>query len=202
MKPEILAAPAPFRRPAPQLAPGRGCRVSVAALLYQARGRVGMESAAAPRWNKLTVAGCFSVAVPGDAESEIIADGATLSITLPTAPRTDILVGRYDLPNDASGNTVAAALESEVRRFVDSAVSAALGRRLGTVSYDTRQRDATWICQAVVFVEDDRWWLVRAYAPPGGREYFLLHWNGPEEYLRTVVLKVFESFQPLNSRTG
>jgi hypothetical protein len=89
-------------------------------------------------------------------------------------------------------------LEHIVWVFLGSAVTHAEGKAPGYSIEPAVDADPNLIiAQGVGNVPGGNWWLVRAVAKRSWSDFFLLHWNGPEEMLKSPVLRSFVSFHPL-----
>jgi hypothetical protein len=142
-------------------------------------------------WKTLRIDGAFDLTFPGDSTHELQDDETMFVIRLSTEPATEVLVGRFELPDPAArGRARMAALEGEVRRFFEKCWRA-------EGNYVTEQKPDGFVTQGVAFVDgDDRVCVARAYADFVGERYFLIHWNGPPALARTTVIRIFETFEP------
>ena len=135
----------------------------------------------------------FEIDIPSTA-SLSDADGAT-TIAFDTAPLTELIIAAFPVPPCTGTEELEQALEGRVRYFIQSCIPVPDG----TLIQDWRGR--TWteagltISEALALHDED-WWFVRAYGTTSSRAFYLLHWNGPNRYLKDPVLRVFESFQP------
>jgi hypothetical protein len=146
-------------------------------------------------WKTLDVAGDFKISIPPSASWYIGKDECSFVISLPTEPRTEVLVARYDLPIGNFVGDAQAAIEAKIERFITRCIPKATGYLSGGRNVQTNHEGSRITCQAVVLLEMDNLWLVRGITSTSASECFLIHWNGPKDVVENLVLYVFESFE-------
>jgi len=143
------------------------------------------------QWKTYAFDRVFTIDVPEDTVLHYEDDGTMLVFTLPGPTPTDILAGLFPLEEQL---TVSSALvHQRLKHFMEDCLPP-----LEFVSYepavDCEDAGAS-VWQAVGKLSGDHWWLARIYGRLGNSDILLVHWNGPEILLKTVVLTSFVSIQ-------
>ena len=147
------------------------------------------------KWKQLTLTGLLEICIP-EGTRQTFAE-VTLEIVLPTTPPTTFFVGVYDLPEGVKPGSGAFLLK-QARCFVERCLPSTDFQRAyasGERWYDRDIRSR--IFHVLAHDGPHKWWMIRLYSPKFRPTYYLLHWVGPTRYLRTLILPMMVSFEPL-----
>lgn len=149
-----------------------------------------------PNWKQYSLDGVFSIALPPSTEAIVEDDDSMFVLTPPGEHATDILVGLF--PLEAGIKVSDEVLKSHLSDFIDRCVRGVATVRDYCVE-PAADNDDPKLCvwQAIVAIEDDRFWLVRLYGWREGSQQLLVHWTGPKRQLQEVVIKAFVTLEPL-----
>ena len=83
-------------------------------------------------------------------------------------------------------------LKTEAQRFLRDCIAPAAQVR-GNASIQVISKDGLIFAQMVALLANEMWWIARVISSEEMRSYVLIHWNGPELYLKSLVLPILES---------
>lgn len=152
-------------------------------------------------WRDLEFPHFFSVRVPPGSTHALSDDNRSVAIRLPTRPATEVLFGNYRIRAEDANVGRQALLRQGAETFVDESIRPQVGT--GYPADIQIIRDGDWnVCRGVLLVRP-RWlwrpadyWYFWMWALDDSDRICLLHWNGPEKFLHSMIIPIFCTFEP------
>jgi|GEM_PF-4909832 len=144
------------------------------------------------KWRDLTVEGVLTISLPENAEIGFDDDQTLIKVRLNDAAESEILIGVFPLPDSQTVDPQ--ILLNRLTYFMEECVKVS-----SHVSYDDVQdleNDEIAVFQSVAMLPNNRWWIARVYGQLGSPEFMLVHWNGNDDVLRSIVIRILFSIDP------
>ena len=162
-----------------------------------------MKSKKKQLWKTIQVGNEYTLQIPQEAEYSYEEDGATLTVALPTSPRTEVLIGRFPFWEERTEFTRRASMRANVIKFCSEIIPRVTKLPIGFTG-DAEEVESSEegrvTFQGLVWLPENCWWLVRTHASLRDGHFYLLHWNGHERHLKIPAFAILHSFKLCPSR--
>lgn len=142
-------------------------------------------------WENHRFEGFFSINLPSFTRVTLESDSTMVVFSLPTDPVTEILAGVF--PAKSGYHMSQLELRDEITRFMIDCVKS--DKMTIENPVDVERHDVISYQAVTVLDEEDRWLIARVYGRKSLDQFLLIHWNGPAEQLKDIVLPAFVSIE-------